>query len=393
MVGAAVVGLSLAAAAALGLAMLFACLPHGFREGGGGWCMVGVGAGSGTSRWRPSQKCTEMHETKKPRAGSIPQRTTRFSGESHVQTLDHQDITGRINLADPRQVETEVRRLLRRADPGVDEALLSHAFDVFTRLYSGTLPGYHRCETLYHDMQHALDVALAAARLMAGHERAVEEGARFGAERLTLGFIVALFHDSGYIRRRRDQRRWHGAQYTRVHVTRGGRFLTHFLKEAGRPEWVRRAAKLIHFTGYEIPLEEIRLKDPLDRELGHLIGTADLIAQMADRGYLEKCRDYLYEEFELGGLTRARDDKGREKVVYASAYDLLRKTPAFYATAVRKRLDNDFGRAYRHLEALFDGENPYLAAIDRNIGYLQQLLEDGRLNELLRRRPEPVPAP
>lgn len=308
------------------------------------------------------------------------------------QILDHRDVTKRINLADPHQVCAEVCRLLSDVDSGVDLPLIKRAFDVFTQMYSGTLPGFHRCETLYHDMQHALDVTLASARIMAGFERAHANGSRLGSERLTLGTIVALFHDAGYIRRKRDRKCWHGAQYTLVHVTRGGRFLTCLLKEEGHAAWARRAAKLIHFTGYEIPIAEIPLKDPLDRQLGELIGTADLIAQMSDRVYLEKCRDYLYEEFELGGVARQVNPDGSERVVYDSGYDLLRKTPVFYARAVRKRLDDDFHQCYRNLEALF-GDNPYMEAIDRNMAYLQQVLDDGRLTELLRRRAEPVLSP
>lgn len=303
-----------------------------------------------------------------------------------MQALENMDVTKRINLANPDEVCGEVCNLLCHADAGVDRPLIERAFDIFAQLYNGTLPGYHRCETLYHDMQHALDVTLATARLLAGHESTHHNGSRFGAERLTLGIIVALYHDAGYIRRRQDKKCWHGAQYTLVHVSRGGRFLTRFLKKEQHNAWVTRAIKLIHFTGYEIPIAEIQLQDPLDRQLGSLIGTADLIAQMADRAYLEKCRDYLYEEFELGGLAKAQNPDGSTRVVYDSGYDLLRKTPMFYTNMVKKRLDEDFGQIYHALEPLFGGDNPYLQAIERNIDYLQKILEDGHLTELLRRQ-------
>src|SRR5215472_7209847 len=61
-------------------------------------------------------------------------------------------------------------------------------------------------------------------------------------------------------------------------------------------------ARLI--AGYEVPFEHIEAKvaDPRDIMVGHLLGTADMIAQMADRCYLEKCRDRLYAEFVLGGV-------------------------------------------------------------------------------------------
>lgn len=310
-----------------------------------------------------------------------------------MQEFDHLDVTLSIDLTDPQAVCQAVCDLLGEADAAIDRALIGRAFDVFSHLYAGTLPGYHGCETLYHDMQHALDVTLACARMLAGHERMHTAGERLGAPRLTLGVIVALFHDAGYIRRRQDRRCWHGAQYTLHHVARGGRLLSHFLAQEGHGDWARRAVKLIHFTGYEIPLDQIRLDDPHDQRLGHLIGTADLIAQMSDRVYLEKCRDYLYEEFELGGLTQKRHADGSVEVLFESSQDLLRKTPVFYAGMVKKRLDTDFRASYRFLEPLFDGGNPYLQAIERNMAYLRQVLDEGRLDELLRRRPEPVLAP
>ncbi len=310
-----------------------------------------------------------------------------------MQNLDHLDVTKRINLADPQQVCDEVCRLLCTADVAVDRALIEHAFAVFARLYNGTMPGYHGCETLYHDMQHSLDVTRAAARLLAGHESIHRNGSRLGAERLTLGIIVALYHDVGYIRRRGDRKAWHGAQYTLVHVSRGGRFLTHFLKQEGRQDWARRAVKLIHFTGYEIPIGEIKLKDPLDRKLGSLIGTADLIAQMADRVYLEKCRDYLYEEFELGGMAQNKNPDGSVRVIYDSGYDLLRKTPAFYGKMVKKRLDEDFGQLYQLMEPMFGGKNPYWEAIERNMGYLQKILDEDLLTKSLRRLTTPASTP
>ena len=62
------------------------------------------------------------------------------------------------------------------------------------------------------------------------------------------------------------------------------------------------ASMIVHYTGYELDLDTIELDDPRDTLCGHLLGTADLIAQMADRCYLEKCRDRLYKEFVLGGV-------------------------------------------------------------------------------------------
>jgi hypothetical protein len=110
-----------------------------------------------------------------------------------------------------------------------------------------------------------------------------------------------------------------------------------------------------------------------------------MIAQLADRCYLEKCRDRLYPEFVLGGVAMSTAD-GARAVRYASGLDLLRQTPAFVANTRATRLDNRFGSAYHYLEILFDGRNPYIEAIDRNMNYLEQILRSESWR-MLRRNP------
>jgi hypothetical protein len=133
-------------------------------------------------------------------------------------------------------------------------------------------------------------------------------------------------------------------------------------------------------------LDEIQLSDSRDRKLGHLLGTADLIAQMADRCYLEKCRDRLYPEFVLGGLAAATGTDGALQVRYSSGLDLLRQTPEFVRDTRVRRLEGEFEHAYRYVEPLFGGRNPYLEAIDRNIEYLERVLRAERW-PMLRRNP------
>jgi hypothetical protein len=77
---------------------------------------------------------------------------------------------------------------------------------------------------------------------------------------------------------------------------------------------------------------------------------------------------------------------GDRQVRYASGLDLLRHTPAFMTDARRKRLDGDFDRAYRYLEVLYDGRNPYIEAIERNAQFLNQVLRSESW-QMLRRRP------
>src|SRR5690349_22378533 len=226
-------------------------------------------------------------------------------------------------------------------------------------MFSGRMPGYYGVDTVYHDQQHTLDITLATARLIVGHELQVPEAQKFGAERAMLGIVVALFHDVGYLRTTRDADVPNGAEFTTVHVSRGASFLRDYLPKIDLGAWAPVAAEIIHYTGYERPFKNIVAPDPRDHKLGHLVGTADLIAQMADRCYLEKCRDRLYAEFVLGGVALPFSGSNRQ-VKYASGLDLLRQTPDFVAEVRTKRLDGDFHAAYRYMELLFDGRNPYM---------------------------------
>ena len=66
-------------------------------------------------------------------------------------------------------------------------------------------------------------------------------------------------------------------------MSRGARFLAEYLPTVGLGAWVPVAAEIVHFTGYEVPFSQIKVSDPRDIKMGHLIGTADMVAQMADR--------------------------------------------------------------------------------------------------------------
>jgi hypothetical protein len=296
------------------------------------------------------------------------------------------DVTNSVQVSSPRAVLAAVEALYRPTWPGLSLAPLKRAFAHFERLFAGEVSGFHGVDTVYHDRQHTLDITLALARLLVGYERQADEAQRLGGARASMGLLTGLFHDVGYLRRV-DDRESNGAEFTRTHVSRGARFLEEYLPVLGFGAWVPVATEIIHFTGYEMPFERIaeRVSDPRDITVGHLLGTADMIAQMADRCYLEKCRDRLYAEFVLGGVALPFSG-GNPQVKYASGLDLLRQTPDFVMDVRTRRLDGDFRGAYRYLEILHGGRNPYLEAIERNVGYLRQILRSESW-QLLRRRP------
>lgn len=297
------------------------------------------------------------------------------------------DVTNTVQVSDPVMVRRAVRELFAETFPGASFDKMWLAFYDFERLFEGKFPGYMGCDTTYHDMQHTLDMTLALARLVAGYERSVDPSERLGSRRAQMAIITSLFHDAGYIRHiERDREFRNGAEFTLYHVSRSADFLRRYLPELGLSTDVAVSSMIVHFTGYELDLDEIELDDPRDAVCGHLLGTADLIAQMADRCYLEKCRDRLYKEFVLGGVAVERASPGEYMVRYESGVDLLRKTPVFYQQVSRERLYSKFNRAYRYIEVLYDGQNPYVDAIRSNMTHLVRVLESGDWT-MLRRSP------
>ncbi len=196
--------------------------------------------------------------------------------------------------------------------------------------------------------------------------------------------ISALYHDSGYIQHRKDTRHFNGAEYTAVHVSRGARFLEDYLTRIGMADVAAVAARTLHFTGYEIPVDRIRVP-PEFRLIGNLLGSADILAQMADRCYLEKCYDRLYPEFVLGGIARKPREDGSEEVVFSSAADLIFKTLRFYSGATH-RLEKDLGGYFSYIDKHFGGQNLYFDEVEKNIGHARSIASEGDMS-LLRRRP------
>lgn len=296
------------------------------------------------------------------------------------------DVTNTVRTTDPVGVQAETGRIFHALYPEHEGGLIREAIGDAARLFRGEYPGYAGCDTAYHDLQHTLDVSLAMARIMAGYVRERHDGT-IDAELFAFGIMAALFHDAGYIRRSGDRQHGNGAEYTKVHVARGGRFLREYLRRIGLGKYVHAAAATLHFTGYERPAERIRVPDPVFRLIGNMLGSADIIAQMSDRCYLEKCYGRLYPEFVLGGVDRKQTPNGREEVIFASAEDLVMRTPQFYQTAM-KRLHQQLDAMMRFAAEQSGRRNLYVEEAEKNIDHARRIARDGNLSALRRQPPD-----
>ena len=300
------------------------------------------------------------------------------------------DVSNTIKVTNSLAVRDAVCDIFKSCYPNQDDNLIRHAFETFKDLFEGHYKRYHACDTVYHDKQHTLDVTLAFARLLHGHQKQIQKVHRFNSIYMSIGVITALFHDAGYIRKLNDHTHYNGAEYTRIHVSRSAQFLRDYLIKNNLGQYAEAAASMVHYTGYEIPLDKIRLNDIRFHLIGYMIGSADLIAQMADRCYLEKCRDRLFPEFQLGGMTEIIKENGDKQVIFDSPESLLIHTPDFYHHEAMHRLAHHFKHVYRYALSHFGNKNLYMMAVDNNILHIETLIKEKKLEQLNRIPPENI---
>lgn len=299
------------------------------------------------------------------------------------------DVANTVNVTDHAAVGDAVEHLFLDLFPNANSTILRNAFDHISGLYRGEDPLLAPCDTGYHDLQHILDVTLASARLMDGHERSHKSSGRLGEELFTLGILLALFHDSGYLRKRGSEDDRHGAEFTLIHVSRSAVLLKQYLHQVGMGNLAETAAQVVHFTGYEVPAENIQVPEAF-RAIGNMVASADMLAQMADRCYLEKCHDRLYKEFVLAGIAQRLDATGNQGVMFSSPQDLVIKTPGFYQSA-KIRMNETLQGVYRMAEKHFNGQNLYIEEIEKNIQFAEYVIAHGADIGMLQRTPPKTP--
>ncbi len=263
----------------------------------------------------------------------------------------------------PTVVWSEIRLSLTMAYPDFNVERLYAAYLNTTRLYNGRYPGYRSCNTRYHDFSHAAETCLALTRLIHGAKIA---GREFSQQEITTSLIAALLHDAGFIQEA-DDVDGTGAKYTATHVERSGIFLERHSESYGlSAEEVDNGRIMILYTSLSIPLEDVEASTENVAQLGKLLGAADLMAQMADRYYLEKLL-YLYDEFKEA-------DVGN----YHGPVDMLRQTVGFFAVvddrlaSITEMINTYFTNHFRERWRI--NINLYAQAIERQHAYLEQIL-------------------
>ena len=274
-----------------------------------------------------------------------------------------------IDMSDPRSVLEEAKNILGMMFREPSHQVFEQAFADTVRLFNGEYPGYKRCTTPYHDLKHATDTMLAMARLIHG---AILAGHSITEPQVTLGLMCALMHDTGYIQKLEDTEGT-GAKYTGSDTIRSIEFMKAYLTDSGlMSKQFAPYDDILICANLETKVEELSFPSPTVELLCKLLGTADLMGQMADRIYIEKLL-HLYKEF------READVAG-----YTDELDLLKKTMDFYEM-VKERLRGEFDGmcdyVQHHFRERWDiDRNLYIEAIEFNIGYLTYVLENHERN-------------
>lgn len=256
---------------------------------------------------------------------------------------------------------------ISREEYGEVPPRLAALFSDVADLYAGHWPSHEACAVTYHNFSHSLDVCLAAARMLVGWNR-VETAHPLDKKYFQMGMAAALFHDSGYIKKKGDLA-GAGGKFTLVHVERSMEIAREYLKQKQwPPEEVEAITRIISITDYAklpdlVPLfKDLRLK-----ALAQMVATADLVAQMADTDYVQRIDDLFAEFKEVYEFEDSKTLSQSGTKVYKTVQEIKDGTIAFYEQFVVPTLGK-LGRMDRYLTIFFgDGRNPYQENITANL--------------------------
>ncbi|MBG0791661.1 MAG: hypothetical protein H0S80_14315 [Desulfovibrionaceae bacterium] len=270
-----------------------------------------------------------------------------------------------VDPADAECVRRETETVMGECFPGYDGSVFRNAFEDVQRLFFGMYPGFKASNTKYHDFEHTCSVVLATARLIYG---GLVQGEDYAEADCLKGLLASLFHDVGLIQDDGDDQGT-GAKYTVGHEERSILFMRRNLDNALAPDDLDDIADCIRCTILDMSPSKVAFRSETMRKMGYFLGSADLLAQIADRYYLEKLL-LLFEEFQEARLPG-----------YESAYDLLSKTDSFYQDVARVRLDQEFQGVDAYMRSYFRkrwnvDKDLYAEAIERNLSYLDKILSE-----------------
>ena len=290
---------------------------------------------------------------------------TDTSRPSHTRAFDKQQLSTLIDMDSPEAVHKEVLHALSLFIPESDKEAIYRIFRYTIDLYEGRLEEYKACNTDYHNLRHITDTYLAMARLLHGAQLS---GENFSVQEIFLGLTGALMHDTGMIQEACDMEGT-GAKYTQDHVKLSMDFVKkHAATLHLESQEIIDLRDMILCTDLAVEIPAINFSSQKIELLGKMLGTADLIAQMADHTYLEKLL-FLYHEFQEAEIGNFKDE-----------VDFLHHTLHFFEiseTRFKKTLDNTCTYMIPHFKARWGiNENLYIISLENQRRFLKKIMTD-----------------
>ena len=260
----------------------------------------------------------------------------------------------------------EILSLVEQISPGNNSRLVKEIHGEVSRYFHGNHPHFQENKLPYHTLRHTILVVLATVRLFHGLHF---NGSTVNPDLLLKGLLAAYFHDTGLLLQPYNSI-GSNSKHQSNHEARSIHFLHNYCKEKGIALPVARdSSDIILYTDLSNSRKVFTNHRKEIQLAGQVVGSADLLAQMADRYYLE-CLPLLFKEQRLGGINR-----------HNSTMELLEHTAQFYHDVALKRLLVTFSNTSEAMRYHFRERHKldrhlYRENIDKNIHYLKTILNE-----------------
>lgn len=259
----------------------------------------------------------------------------------------------------------EIQEIINLISPGFAWEPIIELHHELELLFNGNHPLYRQSNTKYHNLDHTYSVVLATARIFHG---LLCDGWSVSDETLNKALYSAYFHDCGLLLKISEEADT-GARFTIGHEKRSMFFMADYLKEKGFSiPFITDCSVIIQSTNLSINPDTLFFPSAEMQLASFAVGSADILAQMADRYYLERL-PLLFQEFQEAGIDS-----------HSSPLELMEHTSEFYEKVVVDRLSRVFGNLAKYMRIHFRerwgvDKNLYMESIKKNIKYNQFIIE------------------
>lgn len=263
-----------------------------------------------------------------------------------------------------RNARSETRTLWCRAFHVKDLGKVEEAWTALELAFAGNHAQFEPIDAPYHDLEHTLRACVCYVEL-AIHNQQTSDYGPLPLSIAELGLIAILFHDTGYLKNKGDAIGT-GAKYAFQHVDRSQKFAEAWMLENDfDPSSIQEVQAMIQSTDFSATSQPIPFASEPHRLAGCMVGTADLLGQMASPDYIVKL-PLLHQEM----MEALKQDQtaGVPIEIPQTPQDLLHMTPGFFKDYVLPKLIGDYQNVFRLLNDPYPkGRNPYMDQIHRHL--------------------------